>query len=137
MLSAFFRPAVNRRRQKKILFDLLAEINTNLECFYVIDQRQFISRGLDLEVWEDAKEFSGITFSQEMQAYAAALADFNRLFASMRAFEEMYSSSIDNKTRANAEILHARKEALEENIKAVQPHILTAQKIIRALLEPA
>ena len=130
-----FNPFIKKTRQKNFLLELWIEINTNLERFYVISQREFISSAFDLQAWDEAKLYSGFIFPTEVLKCAAILENFNRTFAEMRTFEEFYSSSIDNKTRANAEILHAKKEQLEEQVKVIEDAILLAQKNLRTMLD--
>ena len=135
MFTALFRPIFKHGRKRNFLLELLNEVNTNMERFYVIDQRQFISMNFEMQAWEEARHFSGADFPSEVKEYATALEDFNRTFDDCRACEEVYSSSIENKTLEAAKVLHAKKEALEEKFKNIQPRILTAQKALRARVE--
>jgi len=130
-----FNPFTKKQRQKNFILELWNEMNVNLERFYVISQRQFIASAFNLDAWEEAVAFSGFVFPQEVHKYAEVLADFNCAFVEVRTFEEFYSSSIDNKTRVNAELLHARQERLEEKVTAIQDSILGAQKIVRSMLD--
>ncbi len=135
MLGAGFRASLKKRCQKNFLLNLLNEMNDNLERYFVIDQRQFISMGFEMVAWDEARHFSGLQFPPELDDYAVALEDFNRAFADSRAFEEDYSSSIDHKTLESAQVLHAKKEALAEKFKVIQPKIICAQKVLRVMME--
>ncbi len=135
MISALLSPLLQKRRQRSLLLELWREINANLERFYVIDQRQFIASPFDMDAWHAAKAYSGLHFDKKLHLYAEVLTEFNNGYYDVKQYEEMYSSSIDNKTRANAEILHAKKEFLDQRVNALQPHILTAQTILRSMLD--
>lgn len=135
MMNILFRPLVKVSRPPNFALRLLNEMNNNLERYYVIDQRGFISAPFDLEDFQDARHYSGMTFPREVYYYAEVLETFNKLFRECREFEEMYSSGIQNKTHANAEILHAKKEALELRLKDIQGVIVAAQKALRPCVE--
>jgi len=135
MLGTLLRPFLKKHGQKNFLLALLEEINSNLERYYVIDQRQFITMDFEMGVWEEARHFSGAQFPGEILDYAAALEDFNRVFADCQAFEVTYSASIDNKTLETAKVLHAKKEALEEKFRSLQPRIMAAQQALRVMME--
>jgi hypothetical protein len=135
MLGTLLSPFLKKRSQKNFLLSLLNEINSNLEKYYVIDQRQFITMDFEMSAWEEARHFSGSQFPGEVLDYASALEDFNRTFADCRALEETYSSSIDNKTLEAAKVLHAKKEAVEEKFRSVQPKIIAAQKALRVRMD--
>jgi len=135
MLGTLLRPFLRKRSRKNFLLSLLNEINSNLEKCYVIDQRQFITMDFEMSAWGEARHFSGVQFPEEVLDYASSLEDFNRTFADCRAFEETYTSSIDNKTLEAAKVLHAKKEALEDKFRSVQPKISAAQKALRARMD--
>ncbi|MBF0618574.1 MAG: hypothetical protein HQL19_00220 [Candidatus Omnitrophica bacterium] len=127
--------SVFRREQKKnFILALLNEISANLEKYLVIEQRQFITMDFEVQAWEEARHFTSVDFAPEVEEYAREVERFNAAFADCRAFEEHYSSSIDQKTRANAEVLHAKKEALLEQFNVIRPKIEAAQKAVRAML---
>ena len=127
-------PFLRRRPQKNFLMALWNEVNGNLERYYVVEQRQFITEPFDIEAWEEARMFSRLQFSSGLLEYAAAVRDFNAALKDMKEFEGIYSSSIEKKTRANAEVLHAKKEALEEKLQYLRPVIVSAQKALREML---
>ena len=135
MLSSLFNPVIKHRRSKKILLDLWREMNVNLERFYVIDQRQFISSAFLLDSWGVAKHSASVNFSAEVLDYASVLEQFNSAYEDMQIFEKSYLSSIANKTRANALILHAKKEFLDDMVRQIKPRILLAQQALRPLLD--
>jgi hypothetical protein len=135
MLGTFLGPILKKRQRRSFLLHLCNEINNNLERCYVIDQRQFITMDFEMSAWEQARHLSGTKLPAEVVDYAFAMDDFNRAFADCRVFEEKYSSNIDNKTLENAQILHVKKEALNEKFRSIQPRILAAQQALRAMME--
>lgn len=130
MFQALFRQLC---RKKDPARGLWLEVNANLERYYVYDQRQFFATAFDLKAWEAARCSAGFQVHAEVLEYASAIDNFNRAFADMKAFENFYSLSMDNKIRANAEILHAKKEALAEMAGGLLPRILGARGQIRLM----
>lgn len=128
----FFKEQVNK---KKLLLELWHEINANLESYYVLDQRQFISTKFELQAWNEAQQFLKVRFPQELYDYAGAIKEFNASFAAMKGYEEFYSSSIDNKTRANAETLHGMQEVLESRVLNMKEKITRARDTLRIILD--
>ena len=135
MLSALLRPFIKKPRSKNFLLVLSEEMNTNLERYYVIDQRQFINVGFETRAWEDTKNLSGFKFSDKILDYAETLEDFNAALADIRAFEKQYSSDAATMTRENAQILHDKKETLDKKFSAIQPKIIAAQKALRMIMD--
>jgi hypothetical protein len=131
IIGSFFQ----RRPQKNFLMNLWGEVNRNFERYYVIEQRQFITEPFDVEAWEDAAIFSDCHFPRELKDYAAAIQGFNRALKEVKDFEDVYSSSIEHKTRANAEILHAKKEFLQDQFNDIRQKITAAQASLRSILD--
>jgi hypothetical protein len=127
-------PFIRRRPQKNFLVALWDEVNRNLERYYVVEQRQFITEAFDIEAWEEARMFLSLAFPDALVGYAAAVRDFNAVLRDMKEFEGIYSSSIEKKTRENAHILHAKKEALDEQFQRLRPLIVSAQEALREML---
>ncbi|NTV29652.1 MAG: hypothetical protein HGA80_06190 [Candidatus Omnitrophica bacterium] len=123
-----------RKPPKNLLLALWDEANRNLERYYVVEQRNFITEPFDSEALDEARLLGGVKFQAELTAYASAIRDFNVALQDVKAFEGVYASGIDHKTRENAEILHAKKEALDEQFKRLYPVIVAAQKVLREML---
>jgi hypothetical protein len=124
-----------RRPHRNFLTDLKAEVDRNLERSYVVEQRQFITEPFDSQAWEEVRTFSSYHFSKELMEYAVTVQDFNQDLKGIKDFEEVYSSSLDMKTRDNAEILHAKKEVLREKFNAIRTKITAAQSSLRCMLD--
>ena len=56
---------------------------------------------------------------------------------SQRKFEEQSYKDIDQKNRVNAEILHQKKEKVEEQFKLLRPVMMAAKETVRAQLNVA
>lgn len=135
MLSLLLSPFQKKPRAKNFLLLLLEEIRTNLERYYVIDQRQFINVGFEIRAWEEAKHLSGRTFPSAITDYALAIEDFNALLEDVRSFEKDYVLDVSRQSRESAQILHDKKEALESKFYALQPRIMAAQKALRVIMD--
>lgn len=135
MLGTLFGSFLKKRQRKTFLLQLYNEISSNLERYYVIDQRQFITMDFEMGAWEETRHLSGLKLPPEVVDYAFALDDFNRAFADCRAFEKTYNGDLDKKNLENAQVLHAKKEALDEKFRSIQPRIMAAQQALRAVME--
>jgi hypothetical protein len=121
---------INSWQSKKALrtklLNFLAEMEKNLEIYYVMDQRQFITTGFLMDNWARVKEVDFIKRQEYISAYAESLVTFNTAFEEQKAFEKWYSSDINHKTQENAKKLHALKHDLTERIKVLEPIIILA-----------
>ena len=77
MLS-IFKNKTPEEQLSKNLFDFLAEMEKNLETYYVIDQRQFITHGFCADVWPLVKDLDIIKRHETIVKYAKAMEDFNQ-----------------------------------------------------------
>jgi hypothetical protein len=111
---------------RKKLLALLAEMEKNLEIYYVMDQRQFITGGFEMRVWDKVKDLEIIKKQKLIQVYAQALLDFNSAFNENKSFEKWYTADIKNKTPENAKKLHALKHDLDQRVKTLEAIIIPA-----------
>ncbi len=135
MLSALLRPFRKKPRTKKFLLLLWEEMYTNLERYYVIDQRRFISMGFEIKAWDDARYKSGLNFPAQVLAYGAAIEDFNATLEDVHVFEKHYSLDKATMTKENAQILHDKKEVLDRKFESIQPKIIAAQNALRVIMD--
>ncbi|MBF0485187.1 MAG: hypothetical protein HQL16_01605 [Candidatus Omnitrophica bacterium] len=131
----FLKPFFRQKPRKNFLVALWHEINLNLERYFVVEQRQFITEPFENNACHEARTFASLKFPRELTEYAHAVDQFNALFREMKEFEAFYSSSIDKKTKENAEILHQQKESLQVMFNGLRPKIDAAQSSLRRLLE--
>ena len=125
----------SKNNLRKQLLAFLAEIEKNLETFYVMDQRQFITVGFLMTFWEALKDLDLIKHHKAISAYAASLLDFNKTWQEYKTFEQWYSSDTQNKTPDNAKKLHGLKNSLDQKIKPLEAVIITAgQSLEKELL---
>lgn len=121
-----FRKKTNEEPLKKELFAFLNELEKNLESFYVMDQRQFITQGFLLETWGNVKDRDIIKRHGSIAKYAAATEDFNHSLKAHKEFETWYTSDINHKTPDNARKLHAMKNELDLKLRAMEALIILA-----------
>jgi len=121
---------------KKKLFDFLAEMEKNMESFYVMDQRQFITHGFSTDTWAQVKDMDIIKRHETIIKYAAATEDFNNSLKAHKEYENWYTSDINNKTPENARKLHAMKNELDLKLRAMEAIIIYAgQDLEREMLQ--
>ena len=89
----------------------------NLEFFYVMDQRQFITHGFLTDMWPLVKDMDIIKQHETIAKYAQAMEDFNHSLKAYKEYEAWYTGDVKNKTPENARKLHALKNELDEKLK--------------------
>ena len=133
---------LGQRKLKKGLFAFWTEIEKNLELFYVMDQRQFITQGFFTADWQRVKGCGMLNKHEVIGACMQALEGFNRLFKEHKEFEKWYAADMSNKTKENAVKLHRMKQDLEARLKGMEAVIIPAgqalekEMVYRGLLKP-
>jgi hypothetical protein len=121
---------------KKNLIDFLAELETNLESYYVMDQRQFIIEGFSMDIWPRIKDVDIIKRHETINKYACATEDFNNSLKTHKEYEAWYIGDINHKTPENARKLHAMKNELDLKLKSMEVLIILAgQDLEREMLQ--
>ncbi len=115
-----------KQQVKKGLFAFLEEMEQNLETFYVMDQRQFITQGFALRAWKAVKDLSCIKKHESITVCMHALEEFNTMFKEHKDFEQWYTADLERKTPDNAKKLHGMKHELDKKIKALESIIIPA-----------
>ncbi|MDE2223410.1 MAG: hypothetical protein KGK03_10130 [Candidatus Omnitrophica bacterium] len=124
------------RQLRKNLYDFLAEMEKNLEFFYVMDQRQFITHGYLLDAWPKVKDLELIKRHEPIVKYAHAMEDFNNSFKAYKEYEVWYTGDVNNKKSENAHKLHGMKAELDQKLKSLEALIITAgQELEREMLQ--
>ena len=111
---------------RKVLLGFLTEMDRNLETYYVMDQRQFITHGYLMDSWVLVKDMDLIKKHEEIKVYAQALLDFNASYEEYKKFEQWYTSDINHKNADNAKKLHQLKDSLQVKIKNFEVIIMRA-----------
>jgi hypothetical protein len=120
----------------KNLFDFLAEMEKNLETFYVMDQRQFITDGFSMDIWPLVKDTDIIKRHEIIAKYAHAMEDFNRSFKAHKEYDDWYSANIKNRAPENARKLHGLKDELDLKMQDLEALIILAgQDLEREMLQ--
>lgn len=126
---------LHEHQTKKDLLAFLVEIEKNLEIFYVADQRQFITREFLSESYKTVKDQPTVRKHERIMAYANAVEVFNRSWQEHKEYEKWYASDIKNKNPENARKLHALKNGVDAQLKAMEGFIIPAgQDLERELL---
>ena len=135
MFSIFKKRSADEQLRKE-LFDLLAEMEKNLEFFYVMDQRQFITQGFLTDIWPRVKEVDIIKRHESIVKYARATEDFNLSLKAHKEYEAWYTGDAKNKTPENGRKLHAMKHELDQKLKSLEALIIFAgQDLEREMLQ--
>lgn len=111
---------------RKDLFAFLEETEKNLETFYVMDQRQFITQGFAVRAWPAVKDAPCIKKHEAITVCIKAFEEFNALFKEHKDYEQWYISNTENKTPDNARKLHGLKHDLDKKLKAMESIIIPA-----------
>ena len=117
---------LNQKKLKNNLLAFLAEMEKNLEIFYVADQRQFITQPFLTKAWAAVESEAVVRKHEAILVYAAAVADLNRLLSQQREYEHWYAGDLKNKTPDNARKLHTLKQDLDRKLKNMEPLIIPA-----------
>ena len=125
-MFSFFKKNLIDQQLRKNLFDFQAEMEKNLEFFFVMDQRQFITHGFLTDIWPLVKDMDIIKRHAAIAIYAKAVEDFNHSLKAHKNYETWYISDVTNKTPENARKLHAMKHELDVKIKSMEAVIISA-----------
>ena len=113
-------------REKRALLAFLEELDANLETFYVMDQRQFITQTFSLKAWEQVKDVALVHKHESVGSCIRAMEEFNALYKEYKSYEQWYASDLNNKTPDNARKLHGMKHELDKKLKAMESLIIPA-----------
>jgi len=72
-MFSLFKKKSSDEQLRKNLFDFHAEMEKNLEFFFVMDQRQFITHGFLIDAWPSVKEMDAIKRHESIAKYAEAM----------------------------------------------------------------
>jgi len=125
-MFSIFNKKSKEEQLKKDLFDFLAEMEKNMELFYVMDQRQFITSGYLTQLWPRVSHIEIINKHRTIVEYARAMEDFNRSLKAHKDYENWYTGDINNKSPENARKLHALKNELDLKLKDMEAVIIQA-----------
>lgn len=121
-----FNKIFQQQQLRKNLLAFLAEMEKNLELFYVMDQRQFITQVFLLDCWDLVKDEELVTRHESMMVYVNAIKAFNKSFKEHKEFEQWYTADMARKTPDNAKKLHALKHDLDKQLKSFEAIIILA-----------
>ena len=134
MFSLFKKEPANEQLRKD-LFDFLAEMEKNLEFYYVMDQRQFITHGFLIDVWPRVQGMDIIKRHEGIAKYAWAIEEFNQALKDHKDYENWYVADLQHKSPENARKLHALKHGLDLKLKGMEAVIILAgQDLEREML---
>jgi hypothetical protein len=135
-MFSIFKKNSKDEQLRKNLFDFLAEMEKNLEFFYVMDQRQFITHGFLTDIWPRVKDIDIIRQHQSIVLYAQATLDFNQALKTYKEYEAWYTGDVNNKTPEGSRKLHALKHELDQKLKGFEALIIPAgQDLEREMLK--
>jgi len=125
-MFSIFKNNSNEKQLRKSLFDFHAEMDKNMEIFFVMDQRQFITHGFLTEQWPLVNGIDIIKKHETIAKYALATVDFNSSWKAFKDYEAWYTGDVNNKSPENARKLHAQKHELDLKLKAMEAIIILA-----------
>lgn len=115
---------------KKYLRPFWREVCKNLELFYVMDQRQVIDKLFQTQQWLVVQELKNVNFTETIEQYAKAIEEHNTLLVDFKSFEKWYAGDTKNKTRDNAQQLHAKKALVNKHFKTLRPILESAKETL-------
>ena len=131
-----FKKISGQQQLKTHVFAFLAEMEKNLEFFYVMDQRQFISHGFLHETWVLVKDLDLVKRHESVLVYIAAVEDFNRCLNAFKAYETWYASDLQHRSPENARKLHTLKHELDQKLTGMEAVIIPAgQDVEREMVQ--
>ncbi|MDP2654044.1 MAG: hypothetical protein Q8Q08_08440 [Candidatus Omnitrophota bacterium] len=136
-MDTMFRPFQKWREARELrrtLLEFHSELRKNLESFYVMDQLGRL-RPFRLEAWSRVSPLGFIGSDENILRCFRAMEEHNRLLEDFSNFEAWYSSDLDNKTQANARILHEKRDAPQKNFPAFEGLIKAALSALEAQLQ--
>ena len=125
-MFSLFKKNSPEEHMKKNLFDFHAEMEKNMEFFYVMDQRQFVTHGFLIDIWPRVKELEIIKKHETIAKYGIALEEFNKALKVHKEYETWYTSDVNNKSPDNAKKLHALKNELDLKLREMEAIIIPA-----------
>jgi len=135
-MFSIFRKSSKDGQFRKNLFDFLAEMEKNLEFFYVMDQRQFITAGFLTDTWDTVKDLDIIKRNESIVLYAKATKNFNQALKEYKDYELWYTADVKHKSPENARKLHALKHVLDLKLREMEAVIIPAgQDLEREMLK--
>ena len=136
IMFSIFKKDPQDKQLRESLFAFWAEMEKNMELFYVMDQRQFVTGGFLLDVWPRVCDMDIIKRHEPIRIYAQAIEDFNSSFKVFKEYETWYLGDIKNKSPENARKLNGLKEGLDQKVVGMEGVIITAgQELEREMLQ--
>lgn len=127
----FLRTLQVRRKERRLWQALEAELEHNLETYYVMSQLKRL-KVFVLEAWVEAEPLFDFPTESPVRRYAAALGQYNRLLSEAQEFETWYGADVERQTRDHARFLHDKKEAAWSGLTGLEPVIQAALADVRA-----
>ena len=117
-----------RQHDRRMALDTLAaEVDRNLESYYVMFQINR-RRSFQLERWQAMASFPEIVFDEVFLKYVRAIEVYQTVFKEFQDYEQWYTSDPDRKTKENGQLLHAKKEAVEQAFSGLEAVIKSARE---------
>jgi len=134
-MFSIFNKNPEEQQLKKDIFAFWAQMDKNMELFYVADQRQFITSGFLSDIWPRVRDLDMIKRHEAIGIYAKAVEDFNHSFKAYKEYEAWYSGDMKNRNPENARKLHTLKEGLDKKLLDMEAVIISAgQALEREML---
>jgi hypothetical protein len=135
-MFSIFNKNPQDKQLKESLFAFWAQMDKNMELFYVMDQRQFVTGGFLMDVWPQVKDLDMVKKHETIVIYAKAIDDFNHSFKVYKEYEAWYSEDIKNRIPENARKLNILKDGLDQKVVGMESVIIAAgQDLEREMLQ--
>lgn len=126
-MLTFFRRWQEKKARQNLFLDFYEELKKNLESYYVMDQLGRF-RFFRMVTWSKLKDPEGpaILNDKMIADYIHRLEEYNSVLDDFTKYEQWYASDLNNKTPANARILHDKREEPRTKFQGLEPVIKSA-----------
>lgn len=125
-MLAILKDYIRKQEEKKSYRAFLEEAKANLEAYYVMFQINKL-RFFTLTARETVKD---LCWPADISEYIRRLEIYNQALKEFKDFEIWYNEDLDRKNQENGRVLHAKKEAAQEQFNGLEPVI---KKAVEAL----
>ncbi len=120
-IKMFFRllNCWGRRKRLRRIRLLINGIDGNLECYYVMSQRD-VRKPLLAPVWF-GEGMAGPALPAPFLEYRARVEGYNTILKEFLEYQRWYSGDIDRQTRDHALILEEKRDRVDQALRGLKP----------------
>jgi len=132
----FLQDWQKKNQEKRLLLQFRAEIDKNLEQYYVMFQINRL-RFFKMDCWEQVRRQTGLFLDGKIGEYTESLSAYNAALREFKEFESWYTGDSSRKTRDNGIKLHDKKKNAQQRFSGLETAIKGAQSALKEYLRKA